>query len=733
MSSAIQPVWALHETTNEVFAIAKGILTAATSDNVQPLALMACEAFGATLAICKQTQLLVEKEARKHHTSYVVKFLKSKIGYSAHDSAFQLSSTNAGLRFLSLVAALLCTYSNFVGAEALMLMIESSSQKDQPLPTLLQLQDLLDALDYKLLRTRFAEDIIGWETFLSEYLDTPPWFRQRIRSAQMHPGVAELEKLVATFRTLERVGEGDNASVRITAGLTCPWLVAFIKWCLGVPPTIIMVNGASILSQPKSKVILVVNIDLGKYMMTIEIVRDIESPAELWSTNMISMASPLSQWTRMVSISQFGQRQLGNADFIDSSGYQALCQALLYTTKLVKSRFNFGNRKIHDYLEFAPDLWPSDKKIAATFTEYLNLSSPLTRLGDLKETERFTDLPLVEAYLRNLENICSCRSCNKERPTWDECFIKLFKELVVDFTHDILVLSLFDTIEPILVAIKPPPEISFIDMRASENTRTRIVQFDRAVNDIIFESIHTEYCPISTIFDAALRFIGHTDPARINTIMVSSHEYDNTWIASAYRGQIVYPNFFDSMNLSNKALLSLGGGPGVLQHQGHKYDLVVSDRLPLPKIGIWRDIPVSAPLNLADGEQLEWQVKVGNRCLKLGCGITSSFKEFCPMVMLSVAAKSLFIPNCIHEKDSLLVASDPQCYYITPYFHKRSSDNEVYDGTRDTDIGIVAVAGNEGLRCFALLSDGPAVIRQSACLQCSIDICRRVGFNYVIA
>ena len=221
-SHAISPGWALHETTNGMLTVAKGVLTAATSDNIQPLALLAAEAFGNTLAICQQTQLLVEKEARKQHTSYVVKFLKAKIGYSAHDSAIQLSSSNAGVRFLSLAAALLCTSSNFAGAQALDLMIKSTAKKDQLLPTLLQLQDLLGALDYKLLRTRFADDIVGWKTFLFEHPNCPPHVRQGIRHTPLHPPVDELEKLVDAFRTIERVGEDDNATIQITSAITSP-------------------------------------------------------------------------------------------------------------------------------------------------------------------------------------------------------------------------------------------------------------------------------------------------------------------------------------------------------------------------------------------------------------------------------------------------------------------------------------------------------------------------------
>lgn len=727
MSTAIQPVWALHETSNGVLAVAKGILTAATSDNVQPLALLACEAFGATLAICHQTQLLVEKEARKHHTSYVVKFLKSKIGYSAHDSAVQLSATNAGVRFLSLAATLLCTSSNFTGAEALMLMIKSSSQKDQILPTLLQLQDLLDALDYKLLRTRFADDIIGWETFLSEYPECPPHIRQGARLSQLHPAVDELEKLVAAFRIIERVGEGDTASIRITATMTCPWLITFTKWCLGVPPTIVTANGAAILSQPKSKVILVIEARF-KMDVTIEIFRDIASPAELWSGGQTSHTP--SRWCGMVSISQFGKRRLGEVAFIDSSGHQALIQALSYTPKLVTSRFKIecpGDKEMrwsdHVNPEFAADLWPSDTKIASTITEFLNLASPLRRLGALKESETIIGLPLVKTYIKDVQDSCRCRNCSGDISRSDMCSITAFKGLVVDLTRDILTLSLFDTIEPILVSI---PSLS---RRIPSNDG-----FRHAIHNIILKST-AGTCEISSIFDAALSLIGHPISADVN--INAATEGLSTWITSARRGQVVYPLFFDSMNLRNQALLSLGGGPGGLQHQGLKYELVVWKLLGLaPTVKIWDDVAVSGPQNLVDGEHLEWQVKVSNRCLELACGTTSSVKKFNPMDMLVAAAKSLFIPNCVHKEDSLLEVSDPNCYYITPCFHKIAFTNDHFlqhGDLMDSHTKIVAVAGNDGLRCFALMSGLPAVIRQSACLKCSIDLCRRTGFYYVVA
>jgi predicted nucleotidyltransferase len=100
----------------------------------------------------------------KHKPTYVVNFLRSTIGYAKDDCAIQLASSNSGLRFLGLAATLHCTASNFIGAQALELMITSSAGQNQELPTVPQLQELLSAVEYKVNRTGFAESIIGWET-----------------------------------------------------------------------------------------------------------------------------------------------------------------------------------------------------------------------------------------------------------------------------------------------------------------------------------------------------------------------------------------------------------------------------------------------------------------------------------------------------------------------------------------------------------------------------------------
>lgn len=159
--SAVALQWALNETAGNVFSVTKGFIRAASCDNVQALALLVCEAFGNTLAMCPETCLKVERIAGMHHQSVVVKFLKAQVGYSSGDSGAQLSLSSAGVRFLGLAAAL-NTLGPFNGALALETLIANSALSQQLLPTVTQLKDLLNALDYKLNRAGFAEHLAGW-------------------------------------------------------------------------------------------------------------------------------------------------------------------------------------------------------------------------------------------------------------------------------------------------------------------------------------------------------------------------------------------------------------------------------------------------------------------------------------------------------------------------------------------------------------------------------------------
>ena len=275
--SPVNGTWALQETANSTFSVAKGLIKAASSDNIQPLALMACKAFGDTLAVCPETCLKVERVAGMHHQSATVKFLKAQIGYSSGDSAAQLALDASGVRFLALAAAL-NTLGAFQGALALNSMLANSARGEQPLPTVTQLKELLLALDHKLNRTGFTETLAGWGLWFGSH-PSISLEEQESLALPIAASPEETKQLVKALRELARLG--DATQITVTVGGAAPWATAFIKWSLGMPPSIYTKDGTPLLEQPGSKVMLVVNLARPFYHMTISIAREMDRAAEI--------------------------------------------------------------------------------------------------------------------------------------------------------------------------------------------------------------------------------------------------------------------------------------------------------------------------------------------------------------------------------------------------------------------------------------------------------------------
>ena len=88
--------WSVDTTANRVISVSTDVIRACTSDNVQPLALLACEKFGAQLAMCIETRMKMESLAKRKHISLFFKHLSGAIGYVAGDTADYLASSDAG-------------------------------------------------------------------------------------------------------------------------------------------------------------------------------------------------------------------------------------------------------------------------------------------------------------------------------------------------------------------------------------------------------------------------------------------------------------------------------------------------------------------------------------------------------------------------------------------------------------------------------------------------------------
>ena len=95
----INTSWSIDTSAKSVIMFGADVLAATLSDNVQPLVVLACERYGATLAMCRKTCARVEILAKRRRKSLVMTRIGASIGISPNDVAYQLVSNEAGLRF----------------------------------------------------------------------------------------------------------------------------------------------------------------------------------------------------------------------------------------------------------------------------------------------------------------------------------------------------------------------------------------------------------------------------------------------------------------------------------------------------------------------------------------------------------------------------------------------------------------------------------------------------------
>ncbi|RTE68343.1 hypothetical protein BHE90_017278 [Fusarium euwallaceae] len=232
--------WNLDRTVESAVQTLVGILKAASSDNVQGLALIACEKLGSTLAICDQTMKSVRIQAVDAPSSPTSTFLKAKVGFSKNDCANQLATTQAGLRFLALATAMITTMDFYAGAQALEQMLRDEKLPAEETPPLPHLRDLLATLGARAEQSNFTKSVLQYQRIVKHHLGQIPRHdggdKALLVSAAPSPEV--VAGLVKVMRSVQRVGDADITGATIRVGAAAPWVIAFVNWCLGAPPSV---------------------------------------------------------------------------------------------------------------------------------------------------------------------------------------------------------------------------------------------------------------------------------------------------------------------------------------------------------------------------------------------------------------------------------------------------------------------------------------------------------------
>ncbi|KAI9797340.1 MAG: hypothetical protein M1833_005519 [Piccolia ochrophora] len=725
LSRPVQLQWALDQTANNVLSVTKGLIKASLDDNVQTLALLACERFGATLAICPETTRRVENLVRKAPPPVFIKFLGEYIGYSSDDSATQLSHSDAGLRFLALSAALISSKSPFRGAEALRIMLKNSASDKSILPASRHLQDVLEALEHRLNRAGFAEIVVGYAMVLDETEAgcASDNILSQLRSKQV-PDAEGIAKLVDAFRELERIGEA--TSITIKARSCIPWVAAFTQWCLGASPTIRCDKCSSNMpGRPDSRVSIFCSHDpddLSRSNLRVTVYRNVGSPIDLLILVDTQIESP-----GMISLQCYGHWIFHNRAVGAPTLHRAFQEALPYAldqvsrlmrcTRLnedtLKSRepgrnltswgINMDEKGCHAVTEEVSNLtanpFPKANIICETLSQYSGVQ--FDSLQTLPQGYLISDLPLVKAYLNECSEHCVCDGCKRRAQSYIHCLKEVFFHNLFRIICDVLAISLFER----------PKSLFLVSQRKP------CVDFTEAIKDVL-TSDQARACSIQSILEYALCMVGH-DAQDISK---------DQWVVSCYKGQCVYPKVFEINTLDQSGFLGLCWTPGRLIFNERDYCRGTNSHEIFGSYGLSDPDPVTRPLDKFANQRISWNVAREDGYLDIGISYGNS--QFDPFNILLNAAWTLIVEDCPHDRDKALQEADPFCKYSKP------RDSFPDDSpTDDIKTLVVPVSGNDAFRALTLASmvcPTPSVLRKNACLQCCLDVCRKAGYHVVI-
>ena len=725
ISLALQ--WTLDQTVDHLITLGRDVIQAATRDNVQPTALLACERFGATLAICPATRSKVEQLLKSQTGSTALGFIKAQIGYPKGGSAEQLSRSLAGVNFLALAAALISSTDTFEAATALEMMITETATDKTLVPTVYHLKDLLNVLEPRLNRICFMDEVLNWKEWWTCDNRTVGRERRRIQfDGEALPSADGLKNIVTALRGVYRIGEAKK--VTFTARTAVPWLTAFITWCLGTCPKISTQHGRILHSQSDIPIDIVYSDNkLYNAEIKIEIFNVYNSFAEILTASLDHPHhSGLHLAAGMTTVPIYAKHVLASLDFESGLGHRALLQALPYALKQMRdeivmaySQRRFSNVDFENLPLKAAigNPFPYESVIAKAMATYLSLDTSC-KLENLAEGTSISNLTHVSLWLNEIKD-----SSGRARD---------FASGLGVIVADILVLSLFDSCQDSLMVYYNSPWRKPWLARGGE-------KFGRMIRDHLLREVKPLESESITekVLAWALQLLRHDIAPTAGSLG------DRYWGGSSFKGQVVFPKVFEEQCLRQDGYLELFCVPGVLT-------MVGKDHQPLSLIRCQesnlysedehiRSMPITGSLNLIPDKRLSWRVIAldGYLLISMHWSRTLDNGRVNPYGALDIPTLTIFTDSCQHAPDMLIERQVTGCRYALPCSHLiplKTQDTPPY-GNRIT---IFPTRDNDGIRMIALSaffawnSFPKVLVNGGACINCLIDTCRLIQCHYII-
>ncbi|KAH7257945.1 hypothetical protein BKA59DRAFT_523359 [Fusarium tricinctum] len=634
---ALQLAWNLDHTSSSAVQVAKGLLHAATTDNVQPLAIMACEQFGNTLAASRDTLRKIEHCVVPTPQPAMLNFLKCTVGYSKNDCASYLGQSLAGLHFLTLAATLVTWKDQFKAVEALHDMVNSTATDKTLVPTVRQVKDLLARIEPRCQRSGFAEEVAGWQMLLDRSLTlrkTPVRSKFDTWSA---PSPQNLGSLVNALRQLSRVGNADITRITIQTSKCAAWTIAFVKWSLGCPPSVVYGNTiVPSLEQADSKVTVIIpNNETPDTAFVVQIYSSIHSPTLLVSPGWKEPA------VGMISLQCYGQSLLHEYGFDSGVMGAAFREAIPYCLCLAMAKLSTSFRSaktdqshttvfgiIRELLQQRGNLirqtaQSKDSTAAQRLSPFRGRNAVYKtyqalfgrRLDPLLDDNEFHIFNLPHTAV--IQQECQCSGCDVQP---SRCFngtcdtIDFYRKLAA-ITVDVLVVSLFD----------------YPDLQICNDSTQDLWQDSRLHKDMVRLLLDpkADGVGVSDLLDRAMRLSGH-NLKRLN---------EEDWVISSAKGQAVWPAIYETQSHIYKGYLSLLCHPGLLIHHGETYDMAIRSPggmcLSPPR---FFPEQVQKPCNLCPDLDLKWMASRGEHSLHISLGVMSGPRSWLVMGLSPYAA-----------------------------------------------------------------------------------------------
>lgn len=722
MNYSVSLQWTLDQTADCALRVGRDLIVASTRDNVQPIALLACEKFGATIAICSATRSKVERLIRSQTGHVVIRFLQAKAGFAGDGSIVQLSRTLAGVNFLALATALVSTTDTFMAGTALESMIVASATDKALVPTAHHLMDLLNVLEPRLSRAGFMTEVLNWKEWwmkAAEVADSEQY--HILRHGETFPGADGLAKIVEALRDAYRIGEATK--VTFTARAAVPWLSAFITWCTGVCPIIYSHNGQVLLRQSDTLFNIIYSEKRSfDNEIEIEIVRTSETFTGLIA---VSLESPSAKYSHlsagMTNIQTYAKHALASLDLNSDLGKRALAQALPHALHEVrrlipweKKYANYSDSVDEEVVSIkagATNPLPQESIIADTMAIYLSLEEGCS-LKRLATGTLISDLPVVRLWL----NEQSGYSVELD-----------FASQVSLIAADILALSLFHGCQDSLLVYYSS------SWHAAWQRATRS-NFSDKIKQILVGKRSGPY--VDGILQWALKLLGH-DKSRD-----MPNKGEARWLGSSFKGQVIFPKVFEDQILRQNGYIELFSIPGVLTMAGNDYrtfSLVKGHET--SSVGAEQattSVPVSVPLSLYPSERVLWNIQAMSDHILVSMGWSRNLQRVNPDGLLHYLQNAVFNDSCPHMLDTALNRSVVDCQFALPGSDLPRLDRAT--ALEDAGIKNFPTMGNDGLRMLALsafsawdeISDPNILINRGACINCLLDACQHAECYYII-